>query len=158
MKRGSFWIVSFLFISFMLFFGGCSGTVEQAGGSGDAGGLTIKAAFEREDGTPLSGGTVRFSDGENSADYQSDENGTLTVSGLPGVGELTAAVLDGRGEPQGAVTLSFSQGAVIDAVTDENSVAHITLKEDTREIALRFTLYDGNTLGCELRLSEGRIV
>lgn len=47
---------------------------------------------------------------------------------------------------------------MIDAVTDENSVAHITLKEDTREIALRFTLYDDSTLGCELRLSEGRIV
>lgn len=118
----------------------------------------MKAAFEEEDGTPLSNCTVRLSDGENSADYRSDENGTLTVSGLPTEGELTASVLAGQEEPQGTVTLSFSRGAVIDAVTDENSVAHVTLKEDTREIALRFTLYDDSTLGCELRLFEGRIV
>lgn len=142
----------------MLFFGGCSRTVEQTAGSADTGGLTMKAAFEEEDGTPLSNCTVRLSDGENSADYRSDENGTLTVSGLPTEGELTASVLAGQEEPQGTVTLSFSRGAVIDAVTDENSVAHVTLKEDTREIALRFTLYDDSTLGCELRLFEGRIV
>ena len=47
---------------------------------------------------------------------------------------------------------------MIDAVTDENAVAHITLKEDTRDIALRFTLCDGNTLECKLQLSEERIV
>lgn len=156
MKRRSFWIVSFLFITFMLFFGGCSRTVEQTAGSADTSGLTMKAAFEKEDGTPLSNGTVRLSDGENRADYPLDQNGTLTVSGLPTGEELTVTVLDGREEPQGTVTLSFSQGAVIDAVTDESSVAHITLKAETREIALRFTLCDGNTLGCELRLSEGR--
>ena len=158
MRRGSFWIVSFLFIISMLFFGGCSRTVEQTAGSGDAGGLTMKAVFEEEDGTPLSNCTVRFSDGKNSADYQADQDGALTISGLPTGGELTVSVLDGREEPQGTVALSFSRGAVLDAVTDENSVAHITLKEDTREIALRFTLYDGRTLGCELRLSDGRIV
>lgn len=158
MTRRRYLFVSFLFIFLLLFLGGCSHTVEQADGSGDAGGLTMKAAFEGEDGTPLSDGTVRLSDGENSADYPLDRDGTLTVSGLPGKGELTVTVLDGRGESQGTVTLSFSQGAVIDAVTDENSVAHITLKEDAREIALRFTLYDDNTLGCELQLSGDRIV
>lgn len=158
MKRKSFIFVLFSFIFLLLFLGGCSHTVEQTAGSRNKSGLTMKAAFETEDGKPLSGCTVRFSDGENSADYQSDENGTLTVSGLPGDGELTVTVLDGREEPQGTVTLSFSQGAVIDAVTDENAVAHITLKEDIQEIALRFTRYDDDTLGCELRLSEERIV
>lgn len=158
MKRGSFLIVSFLFILLLLFSGGCSHTVEQTAGNGEADGLTIKAAFAREDGTPLSDGTVRFSDGKNSADYQADQDGALTVSGLPGEGELTVTPLDGQEEPQGTVTLSFSRGAVIDAVTDENAVAHITLKEDTREIALRFTLRNDGTLGCELRLSEERIV
>lgn len=158
MKRGSFWIVSFLFIAFILFLGGCSHTVEQTAGSTDASGLTMKAAFEEEDGTPLSDGTVRLSDRENSMDYPLDQNGTLTVSGLPGEGDLTVTVPDGREEPRGTVTLSFSRGAVIDAVTDENAVAHITLKEDTREIALCFTLRDDGTLECALRLSEGRIV
>ena len=158
MKRKNLMFVLFSFIFLLLFLEGCSRTVKQAAGSGDAGGLTMKAAFEREDGTPLSRCTVRFSDGENSADYQSDQNGTLTLSGLPGEGELVVTVLDGQEEPRGTVTLSFSQGAVIDAVTDENSVGHVTLKEDTREIALRFTLYDDNTLECKLQLSEGRIV
>lgn len=158
MRRKRYLFVSFLFIFLLLFSGGCSRTVEQTDGSGDAGGLTVSAAFEREDGTSLSDCTVRFSDGENSADYQPAEDGTLAVSGLPGEGELTVTALDGREEPLGTVTLRFSRGAVIDAVTDENAVAHVTLKEDTREIALRFTLYDDNTLGCELQLSEERIV
>lgn len=158
MKRRSYWIVSFLFITFMLFWGGCSRTVEQTADSADASGLTIKAAFEEEDGTPLSNCTVRFSDVENSADYQADQDGALTVSGLPGEGGLTVTVLGSQEESQGTVTLSFSRGAVIDAVTDENAVGHVTLKEDTREIALRFTLCDDSTLGCKLQLSEERIV
>ena len=158
MKRKNLMFVLFSFIFLLLFLEGCSRTVKQAAGSGDAGGLTMKAAFEREDGTPLSRCTVRFSDGENSADYQSDENGTLTVSSLPAAGELIITVLDGQEEPQGAITLSFSRGAVIDAVTDENSVGHITVKGDTREIALCFTLRDDGTLECALRLSDGRIV
>lgn len=158
MKRKSYLFVSFLFTFLLLFPGGCSRTVEQTDSGADASGLTMRASFEREDGTSLSECTVRFSDGENSADYLSDQDGALTVSGLPREGKLTVTVLEGREEPRGTVTLSSSQGAVIDAVTDEDSVAHITLKKDTREIALRFTLYDDNTLGCELRLSEGRIV
>lgn len=158
MRRKNLIIVSFSFIFLLLFPGGCSRTVEQTDTSADTGGLTMKASFGREDGTSLSDCTVRFSDGENSADYQSDQNGTLTVSGLPGEGELTVSVLDGQEEPRGTVTLSFSQGAVIDAVTDEDAVGHITLKEDTREIALTFTLCDDGALQCELRLSESRIV
>lgn len=158
MKRKRYLFVSFLFTLLLLFFGGCSRTVEQTDSSTDASGLTMRASFAREDGTPLSGCTVRFSDGEHSADYPLDQDGALTVSGLPRERELTVTVLEGQEEPQGTVTLSPSQGAVIDAVTDENSVAHITLKADTREITLRFTLYHDNTLECELRLSEERIV
>lgn len=158
MKHRSFWIVSFLFITFMLFLGSCSRTVEQTADSADASGLTMRAAFEEENGTPLSNCTVRFSDGENSADCQADQDGALTVSGLPEEGELTVTVLGSQEESRGTVTLSFSRGAVIDAVTDENAVGHVTLKEDTREIALRFTLCDDSTLGCALQLSEERIV
>ena len=153
MRRGSFLIVSFLFITSMLFFGGCSRTVEQAAGSGSPGGLTMKAAFEEEDGTPLSNCTVRLSDGKNSADYQADQDGALTISGLPAGGDLTASVLDGREEPRGTVTLSFSRGAVIDAVTDEDGVGHITIRSDTDEVALLFVLQEDGALICTLWLT-----
>lgn len=158
MKGKNLSIVSFSFIFLLLFLGGCSRTVEQTAGRGDAGGLTLRAAFENEDGTSLSGCTVRFSDGENSADYRSDQSGALTVSGLPAEGELIVSVLDEQEEPRGSVTLTVTRGAVIDAVTDGNSVGHITLKEDTREIALTFTLCEGGALQCELQLSELRII
>lgn len=154
MKRGCLIIVSFLFITSMLFFGGCSRTVEQTAGSTDASGLTMKAAFEEEDGTPLSNCTVRFSDGENSADYQADQDGALTISDLPTGGELTAAVLDGQEEPRGTVTLSFSRGAVIDAATDEDGVGHITVREDTDKISLIFVLTENGALQCTLWLAE----
>lgn len=153
MKRKSFWIVSFLFINSMLFLGGCSRTVEQPAGSAVGSGLTMKAAFEEEDGTPLSNCTVRFSDGENSADYQADQDGALTISGLPTGGELTASVLDGQEEPRGTVTLSFSRGAVIDATTSDDGVGYITVREDTGEVALLFVLTENGTLQCTLWLA-----
>lgn len=153
MTRKRYLFVSFLFIFLLLFPGGCSRTVEQTDGSEDAGGLTMKAAFEEEDGTPLSNCTVRFSDGKNSADYQADQDGALTISGLPTGGELTASVLDGQEEPQGTVILSFSRGAVIDAVTSEDGVGHITIRSDTDEVALLFVLQEDGTLTCTLWLT-----
>lgn len=158
MKRGKILIVSFLFIISLLFSGGCSHTVEQTNGDGSGGSLAIAACFQREDGTALSHSTVRLSDGENSQDYPADREGCLHVSGLPTGEALEVSVLDGQGELLGTITLTFTQGAVIDAVTDENAVGHITLKEDTREIALTFTLCDDGALECELQLSEERVV
>lgn len=158
MRRKSFLFVSFLFTVLLLFSGGCSHTVERAAGSEDANSLTMKAVFEEENGAPLSGGAVRFSDGESSADYLSDQDGCLYVSGLPAQGELEVSVLDGRGEPRGTVTLIFTRGEVIDAVTDENSIGHVTLKEDTREITLKFTLGGAGALECQLQLPEPRVV
>lgn len=158
MKQGKNLIVVILFIFCLLFSEGCSRTVEQPAGSGEQRDLTITAVFEQENGTPLSERTIRFSDGENSVDCHSDQDGSLTISGLPSEGELSVAVLDGQGASQGTLTLSFSRGAVIDAVTDEDCVGHITLKEDTREITLNFTLRDSGSLECQLRLSEARIV
>ena len=77
MRRKSLIIVSVLFISLLLFPEGCSLTVEQPAGSGGNSGLTITAAFARENGAPLSCCTIRFSDGENSADCRSDQDGAL---------------------------------------------------------------------------------
>lgn len=150
MKRGILFTSVLLFVLSCTLFAGCSHT---AGQPAERGGLTITAAFERENGAALSNRTIRFSDGNNSAEYRSDQEGTLNVSGLPTQGDLAVTILDGQQEPQGTITLAFSQGSVIDAVTDENSVGHITLKQDTREIALKFTLQDGGALQCMLQLS-----
>lgn len=150
MKRRSFWIVSFLFITSILFFGGCSRTVEQTDNSGS---LTMKAAFEAENGTPLSGCTVRFSDGKNSADCQADQNGVLTLSGLPSEGDMTVAVLDGQEEAQGSITLTFYKGSVIDATTGPDRMGHITVRSDTEEISLLFVLEEDGALTCTLWLT-----
>lgn len=153
MKRGGFWIVPLLFITSILFFGGCSCTVEQPDGSGSPGRLTMRAAFEEENGTPLSGCTVRFSGRENSADYQADQDGVLTIAGLPSDGELTVTVLDSREETQGSMTLTFSLGSVIDATTSTDGMGHITVRNDTDEVSLLFILEEDDALTCALWLT-----
>lgn len=139
---------------------GCFAQAENSTQSGEAGqtAVTITAAFQHEDGTALAGGAIRFSDKENSADYALDENGTLVLSGLPMEGELTVTVLDQQAQAQAEITLSFSQGSVIDVVTGEDGIGHVTLKEDTEELALNFILYDDNSMRCSLRLAQSRIV
>lgn len=102
-------IVSFLFILLPLFLAGCSRTV-GTDGSGDADSITMKAAFEGEDGIPLSNCTVRFSDGENSADYQADQDGILTISGLPGEGGWLSPSWTARRNPGGPLPSAFPRG------------------------------------------------
>lgn len=116
-------------------------------------GVSMEASFRREDGGPLDESTVRVSTEEDSADYPLDGSGALAVSGLPRSGTLTLTVLDGEERVWGATTLTFSEGAVIDASTDGSGDGHITLKRDTREIALVFLLKDDGTILCALRLT-----
>jgi len=139
---------------------GCSAAAEEEPQPAEADNtaLTITAVFQREDGTALSNETVRFSDQENSADYALDERGELVLSGLPREGELTVTVLDGQAQPQETITLSFSQGSVIDVVSDGGGTGHVTLKEDTEEVALSFTLCEDNSIRCDLQLNGSRIV
>lgn len=146
-------IVHIMFLFLLLFSGSCSRTVEQTADSTEASGLTMKAAFEKENGTPLSNCTVRFSDGKNSADYQADQNGTLTLSGLPSEGTLTVAVLNGQEEAQGNMTLTFYKGSVIDANTSTDGMGHITVRSDTDEVALLFVLAEDGGLTCTLWLT-----
>lgn len=142
------YISALLFMISLLFFAGCSRTVEQQ----DT--LAVTAAFAREDSAPLSGHTVRLSQGEDSEDYQLDSEGTLRASGLPRSGEMRLTLLDQRQEVQGAMTLSFDQGAVTDAATGQDGVGHITVRNDADEVSLVFTLEDNGALACSLRLQQ----
>jgi len=153
--------ISFLCAAvFTLLLCGCSAAAEKEPQSAEADNpaITITASFKHEDGTVLSSETVRFSDEENSVDYELDEKGELVITGLPREGELTVTVLDRQAQPQGAITLTFSQGSVIDAVTDGGGAGQITLKKETEEVALEFTLCDGGSLRCALQLNQSRIV
>ncbi len=153
--------VFFLWIaSLALILSGCSAETNEDGSTKDADStaITIAASFRREDGTALAGGAIRLSDDEDSADYLLDENGELELSGIPREGELTVTVLDRQAQPQETIALSFSQGSVIDVVSDGDGTGHVTLKEDTEEVALNFTLREDNSIRCELRLHGVRII
>lgn len=115
-------------------------------------GVSVEASFRQEDGGALRESTVRVSTEEDSVDYQLDGSGALAVSGLPRSGTLTLTVLDHQGRIRGATNLTFSEGAAIDASTDSGGDGHITLKQDTREIALMFLLQEDGTILCALRL------
>lgn len=82
-----------------------------------------------------------------------DGNGELQVTGLSKCGDLLLSVLDPQSEVIGTTTLSFDQGAVIDATTGDDGRGHITLREDTDVIALSFSLLADGSLQCSLRLA-----
>lgn len=142
------YIPALLFMLSLLFFAGCSRTVEQP----DT--LAVTAAFAQEDRSPLSGNTVRLSYGEDSLDYQLDSEGKLRASGLPRSGEMQLTLLGPRQEVQGAMTLDFDQGAVIDATTGEDGMGHITVRADTDQVALLFAVNENSTLTCSLWLEQ----
>ena len=77
-----------------------------------------------------------------------------SVSGLPRSGELLLTLFDPQQEVQGVMTLSFDQGAVIDATTGQDGVGHITVRNDTSEVALIFILTEDGTLQCTLWLER----
>lgn len=120
-----------LFTFLLLFSGGCTDTVEAdhsssssappLASSGDTGegSLNILASFQREDGSPLTEQSIRLSAGDKSAEYPLDEWGELRVSGLPRKMTLEVTVLDKESGPLGTITISFSEGTVIDASTDQ---------------------------------------
>lgn len=116
--------------------------------------VSIEASFRQEDGEVLGESTVRVSMEANSVDYRLDGSGALAVSGLPRSGTLALTILDGQERVRGATNLTFSEGAVIDASTDSGGDGHITLKRDTREIALVFLLQEDGTILCALRLEQ----
>ncbi len=170
MKPKTSFVLPLLSLLCILLFAGCAGTVgESPTPSGNLSPsaqttpspspeetegrtVTLSTQFRREDGTALSGQSVRLSDGENSMDYPLDEEGQLRIAGLPKTGAYTVSVLEDDREA-GAMTLNLSVGAVIDAATDADGIGHVTLKEDTETVSLDFVLDESGTLTCSLRLS-----
>jgi len=143
-----------LIAGILLLLSGCTGAVPEKPAEISENEVAIAASFSQEDGIALCGSTVRFSFGESQTDYSLDANGELRASGLPRVGDLFLTVLDQQEQVQGGMTLSLSEGAVIDATTDEGGVGHITLKGDTEEVRLLFVLKDDGSLLCSLRLTQ----
>lgn len=141
-------IPALLAVIVSLAFCGCSGESGEAAVSGEE--VAIAASFRQEGGGALHGDTVRFSYGENSAERPLDEDGKTKITGLPRTGDLKLTVLDRQAKARGAMTLSLSEGAVIDAATDDSGVGHVTLRRDMDEVALVFVLGDDGALRCSL--------
>ena len=115
--------------------------------------IAIAASFRQEDGIDLHGGTIRFAFDGNSIDYTLEDDGECIISGLPRVGDLMLTVFDRQEQLRGAMTLSLSEGAVIDASTDDSGVGHILLRGDTDKVSLAFILKSDGSLLCALRLT-----
>ena len=113
--------------------------------------LSIAALFQTENGDTLNGSAACFTTEADSDHCQVDSEGVVSVSGLPRSGELLLTLFDPQ---QGAMKLSFDQGAVIDATTGQDGVGHITVRNDTREVALIFILTEDGTLQCTLWLER----
>lgn len=143
-----------LFIILLLFFMAYIHTVEDGAAEDEKRDLTLMAGFSRGDGIALGGNTVRLSSGEGGTDYPLDGSGKLQITGLPRNGSLLLTVLDPQGQAIGGITLSISEGAVIDAATSEDGIGHITLRRDTDMIAISFSLLDDGSLQCSLWLTQ----
>lgn len=138
----------------LLLLSGCAGTgTARPAETGDEE-LSVAALFQTESGDTLHGSAVCFST-EAGSDYcQVNHDGTASISGLPRSGELLLTLFDPQQEVQGAMTLFFDQGAVIDATTSEDGVGYITVREDTGEVALLFALTENGALQCTLWLAR----
>lgn len=149
-------LAAFLAAGLLLIVCGCAGMAGEDSPPTEAGerAVALTASFQQEDGTALCGSTIRLSLGEDNADHTLDSSGELRVSGLPRDSIFTLSILDRQEQIQSTMPLAFSQGAVIDAVTDESGTGRITLKEDTEEIALAFVLTSDGSLQCALRLAQ----
>lgn len=116
--------------------------------------LSVAALFQTENGDALRGSAVCFSTETSRDCRQVGNDGIASISGLPRSGELLLTISDPQQEVQGAMTLFFDQGAVIDAATSEDGVGYITVREDTGEVALLFVLKENGTLQCTLWLAR----
>ena len=138
----------------LLLISGCSDIGAAPPAEADEEELSVAALFQTESGDMLHGSAVCFST-ETSNDYcEVGNDGTASISGLPRSGELLLTLFDPQQEVQGAMTLFFDQGAVIDATTSEDGVGYITVREDTGEVALLFVLTENGTLQCTLWLAR----
>jgi len=154
-SRWSKIILSIIVLLFLLLYGSRGRVFKDPEEPISADSLAITASFLREDGSALCDSTACFSYEGGRMNQALDDGGETEVSDLPRNGGMTLTVLDRQGEIQGNMALTLSEGAVIDAVTDADGVGHITLRKDTEEIGLAFTLRDDGSLFCALRLENG---
>ena len=116
--------------------------------------LTIMAELSWPEGPPLRCDTVRLSFGNTNSNYQLGAAEVFQISGLPRSGEVLLSVLDQQKRPLGTMTLSLSEGAVIDAVTGEDGIGHIMLRKDTEVLPLSFSLTGSGSIRCGLWLTK----
>ena len=112
--------------------------------------LTIMAELSWPEGSPLRSDMVQLSFGDIGSNYQLGAAEVFQISGLPRSGE----VLMSQKRPLGTMTLSLSEGAVIDAVTGEDGIGHIMLRKDTEVLPLSFSLTDSGSIQCGLWLTK----
>jgi len=148
-------LYSLLLVGLLLILCSCTDASEESAVP-DERGVTVAAWFRQEDGTALRNHILRISSGEQSEERTLDADGETRVSGLARDSSFALTVLDQQEQPKGAMSLTFTEGAVIDATTDESGNGHVTLRMDTEEVALTFLLRSDGTLQCALRLDEAK--
>ena len=117
-------------------------------------GLTLAFTLLDADGAPLSDASLQLTIGEDQADYPAEEDGTLTVGGLPRTGTVELALTDSAGAELGALELQVSEGSVTDAVDNGDGTASLTVLAESDEAALTLTLGDEGALRCALTAAE----
>ncbi len=138
----------------LLLLSGCAGIGAEPPEKDDEDEISVSALFQTENGDALHGSAACFSTEAHSEHCQVDSEGIANISGLPRSGELLLTLFDQQQEVQGAMTLYFDQGAVIDATTGQDGIGHITIRNDTSEVALIFILEEDGSLQCTLWLAR----
>ena len=140
-------------LALLLLFTGCAPTGAVPDGAEGQDELSIAALFQTEAGDALYGSTACFSTEDSSNSCQVGRSGTASASGLPRNGELLLTLFDQQQEVQGAITLSLSKGSVTDAMTGEDGVGYVTVRDGTSQVALIFVLTEDGALRCTLWLT-----
>ena len=117
-------------------------------------GLTLAMSLLDSDGAPLSDASLQLTIGEDQADYPAEEDGTLTVSGLPRTGTAELVLTDASGAELGTLELQLSEGSLTDAVDNGDGTASLTVLTESVEAALTLAMGDGGTLTCSLTAAE----
>lgn len=117
-------------------------------------GLILAFTLLDADGAPLSDASLQLTIGEDQADYPAEEDGTLTVSGLPRTGTAELVLTDASGAELGTLELQLSEGSVTDAVDNGDGTASLTVLTESEEAALTLAMGDGGTLTCSLTAAE----
>ena len=117
-------------------------------------GLALAFTLLDADGAPLSDASLQLTIGEDQVDYPAEEDGTLTVSGLPRTVTAELVLTDASGAELGTLELQLSEGSVTDAVDNGDGTASLTVLTESEEAAITLAMGDGGTLTCSLTTAE----